>query len=94
MQVPFFLCIRYVGLCISVWLAYVEKHMMTQNELTKQVLKQATQANGKKKLSCHRAHVLAEDLAVSLQAIGAICQEQDVKIVNCQLGCFGDKTGV
>ncbi|MCF7974470.1 MAG: hypothetical protein K9N55_11685 [Phycisphaerae bacterium] len=66
---------------------------MTQDELTEQVLKQATQVNGKKKLSCHRAHVLAEDLAVSLQAIGTICQAQGVKIVNCQLGCFGDKTG-
>ena len=63
---------------------------MTQDELTEQVLKQTTQVNDKKKLSCHRAHVLSEDLAVSLQVIGDICQEQGVKIVNCQLGCFGD----
>ncbi len=66
---------------------------MTQDELTENVLKHTTQVNGLKKLSCHRAHVLAEDLAVSLKAIGSICQEQGIKIVNCQLGCFGDKTG-
>ena len=67
---------------------------MTQDELAKQVLKQARQANGSPRLSCHRAHVLAEDLAVSLQAIGSVCHEQGIKIVDCQLGCFGDKTRV
>jgi len=66
---------------------------MTQDELTEQVLKQTMQVDGQKKLSCHRAHVLAEDLAQSLQVIGSICQAQSIKIVNCQLGCFGDKTG-
>ncbi len=66
---------------------------MTQDELAQNVLKHATRANGLKKLSCHRAHVLAEDLSVSLKAIGSVCEAEGIKIVNCQLGCFGDKTG-
>lgn len=65
---------------------------MTQNELTEKILEQARQDTGPLKISCHRAHVLAEDHSVSLKVIGAICNEQGVKIVNCQLGCFGDKT--
>jgi hypothetical protein len=66
---------------------------MTRDELIVEVLKHAKQVEGPKTLSCHRAHVLAEDQAVSLQEIGSICNEQGVKIVNCQLGCFGDTTG-
>jgi hypothetical protein len=27
---------------------------------------------------------------VELKLIGEICNEAQVKIVNCQLGCFGD----
>ncbi len=44
---------------------------------------------GRKQLSCARAHVLAEDLAVTLVEIGRYCQAQDIKITDCQLGCFG-----
>ena len=66
---------------------------MTQDELIEQVQKHATQIDDSLKISCHRAHVLAEDLAVSLQVIGSVCNGQGIKIVNCQLGCFGDKTG-
>ncbi len=67
---------------------------MTKDELSEQILKHTKQVKGSQTLSCHRAHVLAEDSAVSLKAIGSICNEQGIKIVNCQLGCFGDKTVV
>ena len=85
------------SMCLVVHIGVVSLHgefIMTQNELTKQVLKNATQVEGPPKLSCHRAHVLAEESAVSLQVIGTICNEQGIKIVNCQVGCFGDATGV
>ncbi len=45
--------------------------------------------DGHQSLSCHRAHVMAEDLGVELQQIGQICHEEQIKIVDCQLGCFG-----
>ncbi|MCP4455986.1 MAG: hypothetical protein GY809_31395 [Planctomycetes bacterium] len=62
--------------------------------MSEQILTHTKQAKGSKTLSCHRAHVLAEDLAISLLDIGRVCNDQDIKIVDCQLGCFGDKTGV
>ncbi len=46
--------------------------------------------DGRRSLSCHRAHVMAEDLSVELQRIGEVCQEEHIKIIDCQLGCFGD----
>lgn len=49
--------------------------------------------DGRKQLSCARAHVLAEDLGVTLAEIGRYCQAQDIKITDCQLGCFGGGKG-
>jgi len=40
------------------------------------------------KLSCEKAHVLAMELNVPLRDIGAICNELNIKITACQLGCF------
>ncbi len=40
-------------------------------------------------LSCERAHRLAAELNVDVRRIGAICQAENIKIVHCQLGCFG-----
>lgn len=40
------------------------------------------------RLSCEKAHNLSRELNVSLQEIGAICNELKIKISSCQLGCF------
>ena len=40
------------------------------------------------RLSCEKAHELARDLNISLQEIGAICNELKIKVAACQLGCF------
>jgi hypothetical protein len=40
------------------------------------------------RLSCERAHELAKKLNISLQEIGALCNELKIKIAACQLGCF------
>ena len=40
------------------------------------------------RLSCERAHELAEELNISLRQIGALCNELAIKINSCQLGCF------
>ncbi len=40
------------------------------------------------RLTCEQAHILAKELNVSLQEIGALCNELKVKITACQLGCF------
>jgi hypothetical protein len=40
------------------------------------------------RLTCEKAHDLARELNVSLQEIGAVCNELKIKISGCQLGCF------
>ncbi|NLV25521.1 MAG: hypothetical protein GXY54_12170 [Deltaproteobacteria bacterium] len=43
---------------------------------------------GKSALACATALKLAEQHQVSPQVIGRICNEHDIKIKGCQLGCF------
>jgi|OpeIllAssembly_1097287.scaffolds.fasta_scaffold1512110_2 hypothetical protein len=45
-----------------------------------------TSVNGK--LSCEQAHSLGKELDVPLRDIGAVCNELQLKITACQLGCF------
>jgi hypothetical protein len=59
-------------------------------DIRTELLKHVKNEDGKLKLSCHRAHVLAEELGVALGQIGQVCQAEGIKIINCQLGCFGD----
>jgi hypothetical protein len=40
------------------------------------------------RLTCEQAHALAKELKVSLQELGALCNELKIKISACQLGCF------
>ncbi len=40
------------------------------------------------KLSCARAHAIAREHNVKLRQIGQACDEEKIKIIGCQLGCF------
>lgn len=40
------------------------------------------------KLPCKVAFKLAEELNISLKEIGEIANKLNIKITNCQLGCF------
>jgi len=62
---------------------------MNSAQVEEAVLAVARREDGQKQLSCARAHVLAEDLVVTLREIGDYCQTNDIKITDCQLGCFG-----
>ena len=42
----------------------------------------------KNRLSCEQAHELSRELDVTLGEIGALCNELNIKISSCQLGCF------
>lgn len=44
--------------------------------------------DGQLTLRCADAFALAEELAIPLSDVGRICDEQGVKIVHCQIGCF------
>jgi hypothetical protein len=41
-----------------------------------------------KKLSCAKAFHLAQEYEAKLAEIGRICNDNNVKICKCQLGCF------
>lgn len=41
------------------------------------------------KLPCKEALALADRLKVSPSRIGRICNQEEIRIINCQLGCFG-----
>ena len=57
--------------------------------MTREKIIEAIQAASENnRLSCEKAHELAKDLNISLQEIGAICNELKIKIAACQLGCF------
>lgn len=39
-------------------------------------------------LTCHDARALAEKLGVEYGVVGQACNEAEVKIRSCELGCF------
>ena len=62
---------------------------MSENaQLVDAVVKAATETDGRKKLPCTSAFRLAERFGVKVMEIGQICNDNDIRIINCQLGCF------
>lgn len=48
----------------------------------------ASYIRGKNRLDCSAAHDISKTYNVSLAEIGQICEDHDIRIKNCQLGCF------
>lgn len=40
------------------------------------------------KISCQQARKFAEDEGIPYQEVGELLNELEIKIANCQLGCF------
>jgi len=59
--------------------------MPTTQEALKDAVRKAAIEGG---LSCEKAHELGKELEVPLQEIGAVCNELNIRIKSCQLGCF------
>jgi hypothetical protein len=53
-----------------------------------QIIKVLRTASVNNRLTCEKAHALAEELKVPLKEIGALCNELKIKIAACELGCF------
>lgn len=47
-----------------------------------------TRAGDEKRLPCAAAFAVAHELGVPVGDVGRACNELDIKIVHCQLGCF------
>ena len=62
--------------------------MAKTEDLINAVLTQAKLVNGRKELACAEAFKLAQQFQVEIIDVGRICNQQNVKICKCQLGCF------
>lgn len=47
-----------------------------------------TKASGDGRLTCEKAHVLGKELDVPLKELGVVCNELNIRIKDCRLGCF------
>ena len=61
---------------------------MIDEEIGKVIEAAVTQEDGKKKLSCVKAFIVADEYGVKLSDISRYCNRNKIKISNCQLGCF------
>lgn len=66
---------------------------MDDEQLKIIVLQNASCEGNQKKFACERAHQMAAELGVEVRRIGEICIAERIKIIHCQLGCFGDRHG-
>ncbi len=57
-------------------------------ELIDAIRQALAEVEGKKKLPCAEAFRLAEEFDVSKAQIGQICNDNNIKISHCQIGCF------
>ncbi len=52
------------------------------------IMKKTYKDGDKTKLTCASALQLARQLGVKPSEVGAMCNEHNIRISNCQLGCF------
>jgi len=62
--------------------------MGKKSKLIDAVVRAATDINGRKKLPCAEAFRLAEQFGVEKLEIRRVCDARNIRISNCQLGCF------
>ncbi|MHC4648276.1 MAG: hypothetical protein ACYTBJ_22680 [Planctomycetota bacterium] len=62
--------------------------MSRNTELSNAVIEAAKESDGRETLTCAEAFRLAERFDAGLNEIGRICNEQNIRISRCQLGCF------
>jgi hypothetical protein len=61
---------------------------MNAEELLKLIEETAIEIDDTKKLPCVEAFEIAKKHEVPLREIGELCNQNGIKIINCQLGCF------
>lgn len=61
---------------------------MNDDELSRIIRARTLQRGEKTVLPCARAFAISREHSVPLPRIGAWCNDNDVRISSCQLGCF------
>jgi len=59
-----------------------------KEELINEILKQSLKEGDSVKLTCAGALAIAEQFGVEPLEVGNICNERNIKLYQCQLGCF------
>lgn len=62
--------------------------MDAREEAIVAVREAAVEVNGRNTLPCGEAFRIAHATNLDLMDIGAICNEEKIKLIECQLGCF------
>ena len=63
--------------------------METNREDIARALRDKAHREGEKlKIPCEAAHSIADGFGVPRREIGAVCEEEGIRICACQLGCF------
>ncbi len=62
--------------------------MKSDEELVAAVLARSKETEGRRSLTCVEALGLAAELGVEAGEVGRICDQQEIRICRCQLGCF------
>ena len=62
--------------------------MAGREELVKAVRAASHEEDGKVKLACAAAFRVAAEQKVAVGEIGRICNQENIRICKCQLGCF------
>ena len=63
----------------------MEKH---KEELINEIFKRSFKERDIVKLTCAEALTIAEQFGVDPLEIGSICNDRNIKLCQCQLGCF------
>jgi hypothetical protein len=61
---------------------------LQREKLVEAVLAAARDEGGRKALTCAEAHRIADEHGVERRVLGEICNDQDIRLVACQLGLF------
>jgi len=54
----------------------------------KKIMEFVETKDGKLRLSCGKAHDIAKEYEVELSKIAKICEDKNIRIYSCELGCF------
>lgn len=62
--------------------------MKSDEKLVAAVLACSKETDGRRSLTCVEALRIAAELDVEAVQVGRICDQQEIRICSCQLGCF------
>ena len=62
--------------------------MKSDEKVVAAVLARSKETDGRRSLTCAEALRIATELNVEAVQVGRICDQQEIRIRSCQLGCF------